>query len=151
MKKILLSLSLVIAAAITIYSCQKESAEKTTVSNTTDPNLAVTSRDFSDCDACYETCNDCCLKLERKSGTGSVSFVFINPATGNVTTRVITNNSPGPLYVCAAGGYISLNPSNTSTVGKITVCSNGRNYECNRLKYGNLDVNDCFLSFPPCN
>ena len=150
MKKILLSLSLVVVAAITIYSCQKETGEKTTASNTSDPNLAVTSRDFSDCDACYETCNDCCLQLER-IGSGTVSFVFINPATGNVTTRVLTSSNPGPVYVCAGGGYISLNPSNTSTTGKITVCSNGRNYECNKLKYGTLNVNDCFLSFPPCN
>ena len=149
MKKILLSLSLVVVAAITIYSCQKETGEKTSVTSTSDPNLAVTSRDFSDCDACYETCNDCCLQLER-IGSGTVSFVFINPATGTTTTRVLTSAVPGPIYVCAGGGYFSLNPTGGATA-KVTVCSTGQNIDCTKFKYGSLNINTCFISLPPCN
>ena len=144
MKKALLFLTAVFTMALAIYSCQKDRAEQV-VSTTSNPNQAVSNRDYTDCDACYVDCNDCCLKFERLSG--SVAFAFVNPATGNVTTRSLTSATAQEVYVCAAGGYFAILASGGS--GKVTVCSTGQNITKTGVnKQGSLDVLSCFISIP---
>jgi len=146
MKKVLFSLAAVLMTTFVIYSCQKDSAEQVVpVTNTGDPNLAVTSRDYADCDACYEDCYDCCLKFERISG--SLAFAFIDPATGNVVTRKFTSVTPQEVYVCAAGGYFAILAAGGS--GKVTVCSTGQNITRTGVNVqGSLNVLNCFISVP---
>ncbi len=143
MKKALFLFAAIIAASITIYSCQKDNAEQVIpVSNTGDPNLAVTSRDYADCDACYEDCYDCCILLERLSG--SFAIAFVDPATGNVVTRKFTSATAQSTVVCAAGGYFAFLCSGGS--GRATVCSTGQVVtKTNVIDAGTLDYSDCSL------
>lgn len=149
MKKILFPLFSLIVTALAIYACQKDHSEQ--AAPTTDANnlnLPVASRDFTDCDACYENCYDCCLKLERGNNTGSVRFTFMN-SSGQLTTRVLTSTSPGPVYVCAGHGYFGMYPTG-GCLGKVSVCGSPGYIECTNPAQGTLNVNTCFISLPPC-
>jgi|GEM_PF-3161834 len=143
MKKVLFSFAAVLLTAFVIYSCQKDGAEQVIpTSNTGDPNLAVTSRDFSTCDDCYETCLDCCILLERLSG--SFAIAFTDPATGNVVTRKFTSATAQSTVICAAGGYFAFLCAGGS--GRATVCSTGQVVTKTGINdQGSLDINDCSL------
>jgi hypothetical protein len=143
MKKALFLFAAIIAASITIYSCQKDNAEQVIpVSNTGDPNLAVTSRDYASCEDCYEDCYDCCILLECLGGFAT--FAFIDPTTGNVVTRKFTPVTAQSAVVCAAGGYFAFLCSGGS--GRATVCSTGQAITKTGVNdQGGLDVETCTL------
>lgn len=129
MKKGLFLLLVIGFTSLGIYSCQKDQAQQ--VVQATDTGISVTDRaDYGSCEDCAENCYDCCLKLEWTGGS-TVNFGFVNPATGGSTHRVLSAANPGPIYVCAAGGWLAIFGGSGSGQGRITVCSTGEILEKN--------------------
>ncbi len=144
MKKAIFLLLAIGFTSFGIYSCQKDTAEKAVDSAT--PNIGVSDRSFADCDACYETCLDCCLTFTRNA-PGHVAFAYIDDM-GNIKTEKLTSVTAQSVTVCARGGYLAILAAGGS--GTITVCGSAQApvTRTGVNKQGNLNIDGCVVNIP---